>query len=156
MQLFDFACVFFFLWHALTSSEGAIFPSCQCCTYLPRIFDDSPCLLLDAWHVCIGGVYQRCDLSGPYKAVLGQWPAQVQSWSSHVSLHWPVSVRGAVDCLTWVVVHQLWHAGCPVGCLNCRLNEFYFRWCQETDHIGRLEVFIVALVYKRRHMQSLL
>lgn len=116
----------FFLWHVLTSSEGANFLSFQCCTYLPCSFDDSPCLLLDAWHIWIGGVYQRCDLSGPYKAVLGQWPAQIQSWSSHFSLHWPVSVRGAVDCLTWIMVHQLWHAGCPDGYLNSRLNEFYF------------------------------
>lgn len=152
MQLFFFLCV----WQVLTSSKGAIFASCQSCTYLPCIFDESSCLLLDARHIWIGGVYQRCDFSGPYKAVLGQWPAQIQPWSSQVSLHRPVSVWGAIDWLTRIVVHQLWHAGCPHGCLNHRLNEFYFRWCQETDHICSLEVFIVALVCNRRQMQPLL
>lgn len=47
--------------------------------------------------------------------------------------------------MTRLLVRQLWHAGGPVRCLNCGLDEFYFWLCEETDHISSLEEFIVAL-----------
>lgn len=145
------------IWHALISSSDTIlsfkFNSSWCflflCfTYLACILDKSPGLLLDAWHIWVGGVNQSGDLCGPYEAVLWQRPAQIQSRGSHVGLNRPVGVGGAINLMTCLMVCQVLHAGGPVGGLNCGLDKFNFRLCQETDHICSLEEFIVALVWQ--------
>ena len=120
-------------------------------TYLACILDESPGLLLDAWHVWVGGVDQSGDLCGPNEAVLWQRPAQVQPRCSQVRLHWPISVGGAISLQTSLEVCQLWDAGRPVGGLDCWLDEFDFRLCKETDYFCGLEEFIVALVWRERH-----
>lgn len=124
-------------------------------TYLACILDESPGLLLDAWHVWVGGVDQSGDLCGPHEAVLCQRPAQVQSRGSQVGLHGPVGVWGAISLLTSLMVCKLWDAGGLVGRVDCGLDKFNFWLSQETDHICGLEELIVALVWQETHPNSL-
>lgn len=112
---------------------------------MASVLDESPGLLLDARHVRVGGVNQSGDLCGP-KAVLCYRPAQVQTRCSHIGLHRPVGVGGAVDVIASLVVGQLWNAGALVGDLDCGLYVLNFRLCQKTDHICSLEELKVALV----------
>lgn len=61
-------------------------------TYLAGIFDESPGLFLDTWHVWIRGADQSRDFCGPNEAVLHYWPAEVKTRGGHIRLHWPVGV----------------------------------------------------------------
>lgn len=123
-------------------------------TYLACILDEPSGLLLDAWHVWVGGVNQSGDLCGPHEAVLWQRPAQVQPRGSQVGLHRPVGVGGAIGLLTSLMVCQLWDVRGLVGSLDCGLNKFNFRLCQEANHLCSLEELIVALVRQETHTNS--